>query len=202
MNAFTMEHVLQTASNFGAAVGAGKASPIDNAKFVFEASRQIKVDPVAYYKAYANGQNDADAYNAAIDLSNEKSLAAQASKLGVFVTLAASHPDQRADLIDRTVTIIHGLPGKKPSVYESVLKVARAQIKALAVNLTDEEILALVTPADAKIVTRVTSLEAMLAAAKKHGELFNAKDAAAIATVLRTLISAAETDAASDLAGK
>lgn len=195
-NSLEIDTVIAQAREFGRAVGAGKATPVDNGRYLFEASRQVtKIDTVAYYRAYAEGQNEADTYGEAVDLKNEKSVAAQASKLGVFVTLAASHPDQRADLIDRTVNIIRGLPGKKPSIYESVLKVARAQIKALGVNLSDEQIIELVTPADAKEVTRVSSLEAQIKAAEKHSDLFSTTDAQAVLRVLYDLLGKAKLEA-------
>src|SRR5580765_2167429 len=105
-NGYTFDQVLARAYDMGKAEGAGLSTPIENAKFVFEASMSCDMgvkNLQAFYVRYAEGKNDGNKNGHKIDLSekNKKSLEGQASKLGIFRDLAKQNGGVHHDLIDR-----------------------------------------------------------------------------------------------------
>lgn len=109
------------------------------------ASRAIlKAQAKDVYKAYATAKN-ASGFGRKINLANDKVVNVQASKLGTFVDLGMTG---NFDLPDRVMMFLDAMAGTKPSTFEAMCKVNRAQIKKGNKPLTDEEIAAALAPAD------------------------------------------------------
>jgi hypothetical protein len=216
-NTYKIEQVLEVAYAKGKTEGQGLSSPIDNAKFIVEAAQSCKIDNKGlqkYYREYARGKNDGNVNGHQIDLTkdNDKSLDAQASKLSIFVKLADKDGGKHANLIERTVTTVLALTGKKPSVYEMVLKACRAQVNGAEIEMdgreikiggsraiADEELVALVTPAISE-PTRISQLERAIQTAEGKASLLTEADLAVILPALRTrLILAVNEQARVDL---
>lgn len=212
-NSYDMDRVLEVAYAKGKTEGAGLSTPIDNAKFIVEAAQTCKIDNKGlqkYYREYARGKNDGNINGHQIDLTkdNDKSLDAQASKLSIFVKLADKDGGKHVNLIERTVSTVLALTGKKPSVYEMVLKACRAQVNGAEIEIdgkeikiggnrtiTDEELQALVTPAVTE-PTRISQLERAIQTAEGKASLLNAEDLAVILPALRTRLLIAVNEAA------
>lgn len=220
-NAYNKDQVLARAYENGKLEGIGASGPIENAKFLFEAALSFKFTVSAlqdFYREYARGKNDGNKSGHQIDLTdkNKKSIEGQASKLAIFPALAGQNGGVHHDLIERTVAMVLAIEGKKPSVYEMVLKAARAQVKGAEINKTDEEgnvmlddageplkvkiggaraitdpeLKVLVTP-DVVENTRITQLERQLATVNGKASLLTDKDKEILSAVLNELIKLA-----------
>lgn len=192
----TFDDVLNDIGDIGDQAGRGKAGPMNLGlkmcqynEFFRGADQNDKVRKA--YVRYAERANAANPYETVIDTGsdNEKSLQAQCAKLNLFVNIGGQiGGDEAVKLINDTIKLIKAIPGKKPSVYETVLKALRDQKKSKK-PLDNEQLNELVNeqaakaggfgfggrakPADDKAqVTEESSLEELLKSARVHQVAF------------------------------
>ena len=138
------------AENAGNAAASGADGLFEVAcQVMYYGASNPKAEPSTFkavYLAYASAQNKS-AFGKQIDITNDKSVVVSASKLGTFAKVGALGYFELPELV---ASIVDGRAGKSGSMYELMVKINRAQIKAPARILTDLEIDDLLDPAPKK----------------------------------------------------
>lgn len=175
-NALTLDAANDALTSLGLRAGSGASSMIEQAETLFTfaevfTTKHGKEAAREAYTVYATANNAGDTRRARqIDLGNDKSLKAQISKFNVFIKLGSVERTQRHDFISQCCAIWENyeVAKGKPSLYDAILRAARAQIEAGA-RLSGEDICEAMFPLrDAP--TRVSGLEALAGNLAKHIE--------------------------------